>query len=93
MDEIKDLIKEFTSAVTRRMDDHDTLIRLETLQTSTNEKLETIVAKLEDTASAEVARDHERRLRVIERILFYGLGAVAFAYAGLKLLQGLGVHL
>lgn len=83
MEELKALIQDFSSVVRTRLDDHDILIELRTTQQHTFQQVNTLVGQL-----AKTVDDHEARIRRMERVIFYGLGAVGLATTMYKLLSG-----
>ena len=83
VDELKSIMGEFAHAVTNRLEDHDILIQLKTTQQHMLDQVNTLVGALSKTVD-----DHETRIRRMERLIFYGLGAIGLATTLYKLLGG-----
>lgn len=81
MDEVKELLRNLSNAVVARLDDHDVLIELRTTQTLMFQQMQALNSSLSETV-----KDHERRIRLIEKSLTYILGGGAVAWALFKVL-------
>ncbi len=76
MDELKDFLK-------TRFEDHDLLIEMKTVQRGMADEMRTIAFGI-----SESVKDHERRLRILEKAHLWALGALGVVVVALKLFGG-----
>lgn len=75
MDDLAGILSRLAEAVATRLDDHDLLIELRTTQRNISEQMEKLISQVNETV-----KDHERRIRVLERVVFYAAGMGALAW-------------
>ncbi len=77
-----DSMEETLKRLADKLDDHDILIELRTTQRSMSTEMRTMAEGITATV-----QDHERRLRIMERLVFYGAGAAGLATVMYKLMK------